>query len=350
MVAVLIILVGELVLLVDLGSRLFGSYARTRTGMAWRIAVLTSVGFALIAPVLWYWVDPDAAQSSVVMIAIVAGLMIFHFLCPYQWGIRRSGKPSSTNDLVDGVVLRTEHVVSSDLSESLQSITALVISDVHCNSDSQLSQLEAAVERLSESEDPDFVFLLGDFGEKKELLPSIINVLQSVSSRFGTFCVLGNHDHEGGRREFLLEILESRGICVLDNQVRKIPELGVDLVGVNYPWNHETLPSLKCDGFGLGLTHTPDNLVHFPGWGISIGVAGHTHGGKLRLPGFGPVFVSSRFGRFLDRGWFEYKGSQLCITPGIGYFPGRFGNVGEILRLTISSNAAGESHDNDDGE
>ena len=68
-----------------------------------------------------------------------------------------------------------------------------------------------------------------------------------------------------------------------------------------------------------------------------FGFAGHTHGGGLRLPWIGPLLVPNFYGRFLDRGWFARQDSKLRITPGIGCFPARKSNNGELLRLKLVS-------------
>jgi predicted MPP superfamily phosphohydrolase len=66
-----------------------------------------------------------------------------------------------------------------------------------------------------------------------------------------------------------------------------------------------------------------------------LSFAGHTHGGKIRLPLVGTMLVPSRFGRFLDYGWFQKADCRMFITKGIGYFPGLFGRQGEVLKIRL---------------
>ena len=75
-------------------------------------------------------------------------------------------------------------------------------------------------------------------------------------------------------------------------------------------------------------------LDMFPRLGITIGLAGRTHGGRLRPPFVGPILVPSKYGRFLDRGPFRFGGSLLHIISGFGYSPGS-GCPAEIVRLSI---------------
>ena len=126
-------------------------------------------------------------------------------------------------------------------------------------------------------------------------------------------------------------------MTLLQNQTHHDEELNVTLVGLEIPWVQGVLPAGPHPGLVLCLTHMPDNPIHFPDLGGHFGFAGHTHGGGLRLPWIGPLLVPKFYGRFLDRGWFARQDSKLRITPGIGYFPARKSNNGELLRLKLVS-------------
>jgi len=73
--------------------------------------------------------------------------------------------------------------------------------------------------------------------------------------------------------------------------------------------------------FVVLLSHSPDTVGHTTGKFIGhLILAGHTHGGQVRLPGIGPVYTSSVHGRQFDRGWFRRRsdGARLYITTGTG--------------------------------
>ena len=66
------------------------------------------------------------------------------------------------------------------------------------------------------------------------------------------------------------------------------------------------------------LSHTPDNVFRLAERGASLVFSGHTHGGQIRLPGFGSVVVPSRFGGLFDEGHFQVDGTELFVSTGIG--------------------------------
>jgi predicted MPP superfamily phosphohydrolase len=76
-----------------------------------------------------------------------------------------------------------------------------------------------------------------------------------------------------------------------------------------------------------GLTSTPPCLV----------IAGHTHGGQVRLPLVGPLHVGTHLGRRYARGLLDWRGVPLLITSGVGtsVIPARLGVPPEIVLLTL---------------
>jgi uncharacterized protein len=329
------LLLGQLALLLDLGGRLFGTYARTPLRAALRITIVVAACCALAAPAIYSLAfQYDRTSCGLWLSGIGSMLVLFHFLFPFRFGIRRTSgsSPTETAQLIPGIRLRTETFTSSLVPASAHGFECLVLSDFHCNTERKLSLLQEIVAALK-NETPDCVFVLGDLGENNPLLPDIIATLAELPDRHGKFLVRSNHDFEGGREEIVRRLAQEHAIRVLANEAVVLPESGVSLVGVEYPWNERGEPSVQDDTFSVGLTHTPDNLTHIARLNVPVSVAGHTHGGKLRLPLIGALLVPCKIGRLLDWGWFEKGGSRLFVTKGIGYFPGCLGSEGEVVRL-----------------
>src|SRR5262249_44094029 len=78
-------------------------------------------------------------------------------------------------------------------------------------------------------------------------------------------------------------------------------------------------PDLKgCpDGpFRLCLSHTPDNIGWARRHGVDLMLSGHNHGGQIRLPVFGSVFVPSRYSRRYDCGVFHEPPTPWHVNRG----------------------------------
>lgn len=333
------IAVGEVAVVIDLGNRLFGSYVRTRMRAFWRGLVIVASSVLLATPACILATDWRSATGRALLLpfGLAGGVLFVHFLFPCRWGIRkvRGADPHDhTERLANGVVLRDSIVEVEALPGPLTGLRLLLISDLHCNSRARLQVIRHCLGRVA-SEGADLVFVLGDLGENEELLADIIEAVARIPSQFGTFCVRGNHDFEGGRAERIKELLEEASLTVLDNALRFVPGIDVVLVGVEAPWHKMSRPEPPNGGFVIGLTHTPDNFRLLEKLRVRIAVAGHTHGGRLRLPLVGPLLVPTKWGRFLHRGLFSLRDSLMYVTAGIGYSPGAFGRTGEIVRLTL---------------
>jgi predicted MPP superfamily phosphohydrolase len=77
------------------------------------------------------------------------------------------------------------------------------------------------------------------------------------------------------------------------------------------------------DGFGIGVTHTPQRrlLRDFAADGHALVLAGHTHGGQLRLPGYGALVTNCDLPRERARGLTRDDRGWLHVSAGLGSSP-----------------------------
>ena len=77
------------------------------------------------------------------------------------------------------------------------------------------------------------------------------------------------------------------------------------------------------DGFGIGVMHTPQRrlLRAFEADGHDLLLAGHTHGGQVRLPGMGALLTNCDLPRSQARGLSRYDDAWLHVSAGLGTSP-----------------------------
>jgi predicted MPP superfamily phosphohydrolase len=91
------------------------------------------------------------------------------------------------------------------------------------------------------------------------------------------------------------------------------------------------------------LEHTPEWFGEVAKHGMDLALAGHTHGGQVRLPWWGAIHTNSRYGKRWEYGLYRVDGMPAFITRGIGgvpyYLTPRFCCPPEVVVMDLSSTA-----------
>ena len=98
---------------------------------------------------------------------------------------------------------------------------------------------------------------------------------------------------------------------------------------------------MSLKGNIIVLTHEPDIFtgLHNSNERIQLILAGHTHGGQIRLPFIGGIIVPSSYGNKYSKGYIKENGKQMFVTSGIGtsILPVRFLCPPEIILITLKN-------------
>jgi uncharacterized protein len=230
----------------------------------------------------------------------------------------------------------------------LDGLTVVAVSDIHAGSPHlDAAKLERLVETVNATR-PDLVVLLGDYviqdvvGGRFMPPEEAAAVLGGLRARLGVAAVLGNHDWWlDGRR--VRAALEARGIPVLENQVMAVGGASRRfwIAGIADAWTRRydvpgTLAQVPVDAPVLLLTHNPDIFPLVPPR-VALTLAGHTHGGQVRLPLLGRPIVPSEYGQRFAAGVVREEGRVLFVTTGVGtsIIPVRFRVPPAVSLLTL---------------
>lgn len=230
------------------------------------------------------------------------------------------------------LVVREQTIILDD--KSTETLRAVLVSDFHLGPYKKTAFVEKVVTKILELT-PDVVFIAGDFVYDNTEQIQYLDPLKNLKAPLGVFAVLGNHDYgQGGpgmilekgdnRVKAVREKLETLGVRVLVNDFYDIKkgEKNLILFGVDDVWSGraEILEVAGAFNAKLVLSHNPDIIHKAVRHGVNLVLAGHTHGGQIRLPGIGSVpDIPDELGRAYDRGLFQFeKGTQLFITSGLG--------------------------------
>lgn len=230
------------------------------------------------------------------------------------------------------------HLHPARLPEAWDGLTILHLSDLHLHGTPDHDYFAALLDRCA-AWAPDIVAITGDVADSPRHHEWIAPLLGRLRWRIAAFAIMGNHDHRFDV-ELIRGELRQLGITVLQNDWREVEVRGERLVVVGHegPWLRPAPDLTDCpDGpFRLCLSHTPDNMAWARRQGMDLVLAGHVHGGQIRLPPFGSILVPSRCGRRYDWGAFEEDGTLLYVSRGIsGEHPVRYNCLPEVTLLTL---------------
>jgi predicted MPP superfamily phosphohydrolase len=228
-----------------------------------------------------------------------------------------------------------------------------VLADIHAALPQMSCARVARIGRRLLAERPELVLLPGDFvttrnpSVRKLRVEPVVAALAELAAAVPTFAVLGNHDwHYGGGQ--VTRALEATGITVLANAAARL-ELaggplwiaGIDDMFTGHDDLRRALEGVDGEDPLVLLSHVPDIFPHVPP-GVALTVAGHTHGGQVRIPFYGPIRTLSRLPRRMAYGLHEHEGRHLYVSGGVGVsnVPVRFACPPEIAILTLTGTAA----------
>lgn len=207
-----------------------------------------------------------------------------------------------------------------------------------------------AIDRLL-AEKPDLILIPGDLFQMPQrrmlkMWPQLRALIDRLEAPFGAFAVLGNIDWP----EETARLLDGSPVRLLNNEITTIDVRGVrvEIGGVDLTYSSRSAARV-LSGIGRGdadlsllIAHLPDvAYAAAPDGRIDLIVSGHTHGGQVVIPGFGPLLTLSRVPRRVAAGGLHrVNGHAIYVSRGVGHERGiappiRFFCPPEISILTL---------------
>lgn len=228
----------------------------------------------------------------------------------------------------------------------------------------------ARVERIVEATNalrPDMVVLLGDYAASHRFMTrslpqrDVARALAALRAPLGVHAILGNHDwwddaeasrSRGRIRPAWDRALRDAAIPVMENTAARIAHRGRHfwLLGLGDLWafrrdvrglwqGMDDLPATLArptdDAPAILLTHVPDIFPLVPPR-VALTLAGHTHGGQVRVFGYAPM-IPSDFGKRFAYGHVVEDGRHIIVSGGLGLsvYPVRLGVPPEIVLVRL---------------
>ncbi len=274
--------------------------------------------------------------APIIIFLSIAGLIYSGYLEP-QW-----------------IKIREQKIEVGKLNQELR---VVVIGDWHFRPFKGASFAERAIAKVAEMK-PDLILMTGDFLFFDDLpaFEKDLRALGGLAKIAPTYTVLGNHDYgivfpdesflyTDSHRE-ITKILQEQGIHVLSDGQEKVIIKGEEIVlaGFDEYWRKVRFPAKAVDGLAetsalkIGVSHHPDIAYDQEAINLDLVVAGHTHGGQVRLPLIGALGDADSVMSKTDYGlYLPDHQPPIFNTVGIGESGPhvRFWNRPEIALLRI---------------
>ena len=232
----------------------------------------------------------------------------------------------------------------------LEGFTIAVLSDFHYDAHFSVHPLRSAISMVNGLR-AELILLAGDFvsvplvgnaAAAAAAAEPCAQLLQQMKAPHGLWAVMGNHDCNTDP-DRVTSALRTHGIQVLSNRSVPIERDGgrfwlggVDDVlcgGADLP---ATLHHVPADEASVLLAHEPDYADYVARFPVDLQISGHSHGGQVRAPLLGPVFLPAMARKYI---WGQYKigGLTLYTNPGLGTVavPVRWNCPPEITLITL---------------
>jgi uncharacterized protein len=190
----------------------------------------------------------------------------------------------------------------------------VLFTDLHHKGDR--AYLQSVVDKINALA-PDFVCFTGDLIENKFFLPETLEILSRLKSPL--FGVPGNHDYWSlAPFPEIARCFAATGGAWLLNDRREIAGGKINLIGITYNHTDQLLQPPNPSAKNILLMHYPSWISKLGDRKFDLILAGHSHGGQVRIPFYGPVVVPYGCDGY-DLGFFQTKAGPLYVNPGIGY-------------------------------
>ena len=271
----------------------------------------------MLLALLWRWSHVPSPRAIKMTLTVVWALNVTLSLCAFDALYVEPFRLTVTELAVDGPALLPDGP-----------LRIVQLSDLHVE---RTTRRERDILTKVAALDPDLIVLTGDYLNLSYLndpvaLSDTRAFLAQLHAPYGVYAVT---DSGVDPAESMRVIFDGQPITVLHNETVCLPFEDTDLclIGIQshrgaLERDRAVLESLSAqtpaDAYQLLLYHTPDLAESLSGTGIDLYLAGHTHGGQIRLPFYGAVVTFSAYGKKYEMGRYTLDGTMLYVSRGLG--------------------------------
>lgn len=228
-------------------------------------------------------------------------------------------------------------VTLPDLPDAFRGCRIAVVADIHIP---RCVRSPEALEQLLKKQQPDYILMPGDLIVDDDFdRTELTAYAQAVAAVAPAYAVEGNHERRSraDTRAAWAACLSDAGITVLHDEAIVLTRDGQELTLAGLS---SGTPFALPEGTPrpvLAMAHYPENLPAYAAASLDLVVAGHAHGGQIRLFGQGLFSPGEGFFPQYTSGLYQQDTTHMVVSRGLCFspFPFRVGNCPHLPLITL---------------
>lgn len=242
------------------------------------------------------------------------------------------------------LLLREQNVEIPDLPHDLDGLRLVQLTDIHLSPFLSRRELQRAVDMANETR-AHVALVTGDLiTTGRDPLDACLDALAGLRAEAGVYCCLGNHEIYARAQTYTAREGARRGLHFLRRAAAplKFSNAVLNLAGVDYqqmrrPYLVGAEKLVMPGAVNVMLSHNPDVFPVAARQGYALTIAGHTHGGQIRMEILQTDLNPGRYyTRYVD-GIYRIGPASIFVSRGIGTIavPARLGAPPEVALLRL---------------
>ena len=317
---------------------------RVAAAAAWTYLTLCA-GFCIVSIVQRWYLSRHPERDAALLANHTSHVELDHAPAP----LTAPGIPSLLARLpgnqVLNICIQEKEIVLPRLASTHDGLRIAHLTDLHMSGRITRAFFDQVIDMVNAA-NVDLVAITGDIVEGDRFLDWLAPTLGRLESRFGTYYVLGNHDQRATETK-LRAALADAGVTNVGSSWRQVTIRNTPLIlaGNELPWYRPAADMGDCPNESpcgrparILLAHSPDQFKWAQANDFDLMLAGHLHGGQVRLPLLGAITSPSIHGVRYAAGLFTAGNTVMHVSRGVGSLtPLRFSCPPEIAMLVLRS-------------
>lgn len=227
-----------------------------------------------------------------------------------------------------GLKVKEYKIVNSKITDEYYGLKIAHLSDIHFGSSVSKKDLENIVKKVNLTK-PDIIVITGDLlTDEWEYDINDLEILKDLKANLGKYIISGNHDN----LEIYNEIIDKIGFTNLNDTYKLIynnSNVPIIISGISSNLVNDNIKDKvksfndyieTCNQmpiYSILLMHEPDYVDNIDLNNYDLILAGHSHGGQVRLPLIGSIITPVGSKKYHNE-YYNISGKPLYVSSGIG--------------------------------